>query len=177
MQYLDHHTTDVLLYENSDYLAADGQGAQPSNLDIFQAELGGRGMEGQCFLLNSKLFGLPQNRRRFFAIYVASRTTIVDHSSRSIADMFATLRGLLQLCQTTSPALVEMFVCQRVAKRLPKSCWTVLGGHSKLMNAHGSLSITSSTRPSGSLGVCHHPAKPQELRLGLVHSLLVSSRL
>ena len=103
---LDTHGYVVVFYENSDNIA-DGEMA---NLDIFLAEVNNRNFEVQCFLLNAKLFGVPQSRRRFFAVMLQTvNQTMIDFSSRSVQDVFHTLRSLVESCQRQCPPAEGLF--------------------------------------------------------------------
>ena len=109
--FLDHHHASVVLYENSDNMVDDGQHMAQCNLDVFQSELAARGFEGQNFLLNAKLFGVPQNRRRHFAVYLASgRTSIVNFADRTVFDQFITLTELLKLCRRAHPPITDVLL-------------------------------------------------------------------
>ena len=72
--YLDAHSVDVVIYENSDNLdphGAQGEEERPgamSNLDIFQSEMVARRFEGQNMILNAKQFGAVASRRRFWSV-------------------------------------------------------------------------------------------------------------
>ena len=93
LSYLDNHKANVIIYENSDHLVDDGDNNDnASNLDIFQAELSSRHFEGQSYILNGKLFGLPAQRRRFFGAYVSTTSDLIDFSSRTVSDQFGTMR-------------------------------------------------------------------------------------
>ena len=88
LSYLDNHKVSVIFYENSDHLADDGNTKDgdvndPSNFDIFRAELSSRNFEGQSFILNGKMFGLPAQRRRFFGAYVSTTSNLIEFSSRT----------------------------------------------------------------------------------------------
>ena len=124
LSYLDAHTdVGFLVYENSDNLddaqpekglpvpdAASGQVAL-TNSEIFTTELTSRGMEGQSFVLNSALFGVPASRKRFWSLFVncvGSRTC--DFTRRSVTDVFRTLRLLVQVCQRLPPSAVSLFL-------------------------------------------------------------------
>ena len=109
--FLDHHHVSVVLYENSDNMVDDSQQMSQSSLDVFQSELAARGFEGQNFVLNAKLFGVPQNRRRHFAVYVASgRNSIANFADRTVFDQFATLSELLKLCRRAPPPITDVLL-------------------------------------------------------------------
>ena len=74
LAYIDNHSTDLVIYENSEVLAEEKeegtsatheveQKIQP-NHEVFNKDMASRGFRGKSFVLNSKLFGLPQNRSR-----------------------------------------------------------------------------------------------------------------
>ena len=109
LPYLDSHSVDLVVSENSDRLADENKNAK-SNYDVFRAEMASRSFEGQCFLLNSKFFGVPQSRRRFWAVFYATTQALVDYSARSMADMMATLRSLVQLCQNKCPPAIDVLL-------------------------------------------------------------------
>ena len=76
LNYIDKHHVDIIIYENSDVLADDGGGDKGggnqspdsvqnrTNHDVFNTDMLTRGFQGKSFVLNSKVFGLPQNRNR-----------------------------------------------------------------------------------------------------------------
>ena len=107
LSHLDAHPCSTLFYENSDALDDSHSTVQGSgNMDVFVSELSSRSMEGQCFILNSKLFGLPQNRRRFYGVFFRlpsghdeSGLSIDVGVARSLSDTFQTLKAL----QVSSP--------------------------------------------------------------------------
>ena len=111
LSYLDNHSASLIFYENSDHLADDANnGSDASNLDIFQAELSSRHFEGQSFILNGKLFGLPAQRRRFFGAYVSTTSDLFDFSSRTVSDQFSTMSALLHLCKRRCPPICEVLL-------------------------------------------------------------------
>ena len=110
LSYLDNHNASVIFYENSDHLADDGLSGKDSNLDIFQAELSSRNFEGQSFILNGKLFGLPAQRRRFFGAYVSTTSNLIDFSSRTVVDQFSTVSALLNLCRRKCPPICDVLL-------------------------------------------------------------------
>jgi hypothetical protein len=85
LAYIDHHHVDLLLYENSEVLGDEREGQRmesrqtpvkdavkdgitqsnmQSNHAVFEQDMVSRGFQGKTFVLNAKLFGLPQNRNR-----------------------------------------------------------------------------------------------------------------
>ncbi len=117
LSYLDGHHAGMLVYENSDQLDdhpgdTSASAGQRSNSDIFVSELSSRGMEGQAFVLNSNLFGLPQSRPRFWAVYLkVVGSKLIDYSKRSVSDVFRTLRLLVQVCQRLPPSAESILLC------------------------------------------------------------------
>jgi len=116
LAYLDTHFVEVVFYENSDRLDTDGTAAQKSgevqNIDVFEAEVASRGYEGQNLVLNAKLFGLPQNRRRFWAVLVkaANTSSSISWAGRDVTCTFQTLRALVQVCQRQPPSAEELLL-------------------------------------------------------------------
>ena len=133
LTYMDSHSIEMLLYENSDNLddcqdaesLPDAASGQKTNSEIFTAEVTSRNMEGQSFVLNSRMFGVPQNRRRFWAVFVRSYASrIFDFRRRSLGDVFRTLRLLVQVCQRLPPSADRLLlkdsdpaVCKELARR------------------------------------------------------------
>ena len=72
LAYIDHHHVDLLFYENSEVLGDEREGCcsgitqsnMQSNHAVFEQDMVSRGFQGKTFVLNAKLFGLPQNRNR-----------------------------------------------------------------------------------------------------------------
>ena len=105
------HGAELVFYENSDNLADEKESKTNANMDVFMAETQSRDFETQCFLLNSKLFGVPQSRRRFFGILVkTSGQTLIEFSDRSVQDVFCTMRQLVQACQRVCPDAAELML-------------------------------------------------------------------
>jgi site-specific DNA-cytosine methylase len=123
LTYMDSHSIEMLVYENSDNLddcqdAASGQRSAPdaapgqkTNSEIFTAEVTSRNMEGQSFVLNSSLFGVPQARKRFWSVFVnCGISRILDFRRRSVTEVFRTLRLLVQVCQRLTPSAASLLL-------------------------------------------------------------------
>ena len=118
LSYLDAHQCSALFYENSDALEDSHSAEQGNgNMDVFVSELTSRSMEGQCFILNSKLFGLPHNRRRFYGAFFLlpsgpneSGLSIDVEGGRSLSDTFQTLKAFVQVCQRRPPPAREVLL-------------------------------------------------------------------
>ena len=109
--YIDDHTVDMVFYENSDHMADEGDGHKTSNQDVFIAEMSSRMLETQPFVLNSKCFGTPQSRRRFWAVLVRiGSTRLIDFAHRQIGDMFKVLRILVHACQRQPPQALDILL-------------------------------------------------------------------
>ena len=109
LPYLDSHKAHILFYENSDEMA-ENQSQTDNNLDIFRSEMSARNYEGQDFILNSKLFGVPSNRRRFFGVYVSTLSDLIEFKQRTVFDQFATIANLLNLCRRQWPPLADVLL-------------------------------------------------------------------
>ena len=116
LTYLDSHSVDVVIYENSDNLDPQGgqgdQLATASNLDIFQSEMAARRFEGQNMLLNAKQFGSTASRRRFWSALfkTGGPHSSLEFGDRTLADIFSTFRALLKVCQRTPPTLEKVLL-------------------------------------------------------------------
>ena len=132
LAYLDQKKIELLIYENSDNLddtkdadieAASGQTS--TNNALFLSALSSRYIECQNFTLNSCLFGVPQNRKRFWCVGVQTNTSrIFDFRNRQLSDMFQTLRSLVGVCQRLPPSVTNVLlddshpsVCTELARR------------------------------------------------------------
>jgi site-specific DNA-cytosine methylase len=117
LSYMDAHPPSILFYENSDNLEDSSSSGTTGNMDVFQAELSARGMEGQCFVLNAKMFGCPHNRRRFYAAFIRlpSATTpcaltVEINEDRSLADTFQTVCAFVVACQRRPPSARDVLL-------------------------------------------------------------------
>lgn len=158
LSFLDSHSVDVVIYENSDNLDHNG-GGQPqsangnqtggvSNLDIFQSEMSARRFEGQNMVLNAKQFGSAASRRRFWSVLfkTGDPRSFLEFGDRTLAAVFKTFRGLLKVCQRTPPSLetvllkstdehVERELLRRTALGQPTSAFSWVPEHQKLYAA------------------------------------------
>ena len=67
--YVDNHTASMVIYENSDQMVDDHAAPlEKTNEDVFNAKMSQRFYGGSNFIINAKLYGTPQTRRRFFAV-------------------------------------------------------------------------------------------------------------
>jgi site-specific DNA-cytosine methylase len=156
LTYMDIHPIELLIYENSDNLddhspedsqALVAASGQRSNSEIFTAEVTSRNMEGQSFVLNSSMFGTPQNRRRFWAVFAKSiNSRRFDFRLRSLNDVFRTLRLLVQVCQRLPPSADSLLlndshpaVCSELARRTEKerepAPFSWIKEHTKLLDS------------------------------------------
>ena len=132
LAYLDQKKIELLIYENSDNLddtkEADietAAGQISTNNALFLSALSSRYIECQNFTLNSCLFGVPQNRKRFWCVGVQTVTSrIFDFGNRDLSDMFQTLRSLVGVCQRLPPSVTNVLlddshpsVCTELARR------------------------------------------------------------
>ena len=95
--------------ENVDAITDNVPGSFITNEDILKSDFASRGYETQTIVANSSDFCLPQDRRRYYLVavqVVASPSLTFD--SRSINDMFKTLRDLIVLCQREAPCLSKV---------------------------------------------------------------------
>ena len=93
------HHVSVVIYEDSDQIVDDHTKEDKTNLDLFQVAMSSRHFEGQELILNAKIFGCPQNRRRPFAVYLATMPgAIVQSKGRTVLDQLTTLISLLGVC-------------------------------------------------------------------------------
>ena len=80
MKYIEAARPALVIFENvesigdnnngNDAAADDAANSAASNLELVLAELHNRGYECQTFLGSSVLFGVPQNRKRWYIIAI-----------------------------------------------------------------------------------------------------------
>ena len=88
----------------------DSQQVLQSNLDVLQSELSARYFDGMSFLMNAKLFAVPQNKRRHFAVYVASGDGIVDFDGCTVFDLLKTMSECLKICRRALPPTKDVLL-------------------------------------------------------------------
>ena len=111
LAYLDNHTADVVIYENSDQMVDDHAAPlEKTNEDVFNAKMSSRFFEGQNFIINCKMYGCPQSRRRFFAMYMRTAMGIIDFSTRTVFDQIRTMTMLLQGCKRACPPARDLLL-------------------------------------------------------------------
>ena len=109
--YLDNHSASMVLYENSDHMVDDHAAPQErTNQDVFQSQMSGRGYEGEDLIINAKLYGCPQSRRRFFAVYIRTVGGIINFQGRTVFDQLTTLITLLQVCKRSCPPARDLLL-------------------------------------------------------------------
>jgi site-specific DNA-cytosine methylase len=108
--YLNNHVVSILLFENVDSL--DDAGDQlVTNLDLILAELRNTGMSCQIFLTDAKLFGLPQQRRRYYIVGLKDvAPPLFSFDDTTIGEVFAYLRSYMVLCQRQPPCASSVFL-------------------------------------------------------------------
>ena len=140
LNYVDNSPDiQILVYENSDNMVDEGKESKKEvqNWDIYCAEMANRGFETQCFLLNAKMFGVPENRRRFFAVNIkvssTTNTSILALGNRSLAEVMTTLRKLVEACQRTTPPSVADVLYNANDIRVQREYLTrISNGHPKV---------------------------------------------
>jgi len=111
MAYLDAHPASSVIYENSDQMVDDHSAPlERTNEDVFNSKMSSRGYEGHNFIINAKLYGLPQNRRRFFAVYIRTVMGMIDFSTRTVLDQIRTMTMLLQCCKRACPPARDLLL-------------------------------------------------------------------
>ena len=107
--FIEARRPSIVIYENIDNIMDNVSGSFITNEDILKSDFASRGYETQTIVANSSDFCLPQDRRRYYLVavqVVASPSLTFD--SRSINDMFKTLRDLIVLCQREAPCLSKV---------------------------------------------------------------------
>lgn len=109
--YLDNHLASFVVYENSDQMVDDHAAPlEKTNEDVFNAKMSSRFYEGCNFIINAKLYGCPQSRRRFFAVYIRTVMGIIDFRIRTVFDQIRTMTMLLQGCKRACPPARDLLL-------------------------------------------------------------------
>ena len=111
--YLEGHRPGLVFWENVDTADQESTGVTPceSNTDIVLAEFGSRGYECQKLVVSSAQFGVPQARRRVFVIGILTvANPRLTFQSRTIDDVFKSLRSLIKVCLRKPPCASKLIL-------------------------------------------------------------------
>ena len=111
LTYLDAHPVSLVIYENSDQMVDDHAAPlEKTNEDVFNAKMSARFYEGTNVIINSKLYGCPQSRRRFLAVCIRTVMGIIDFRTRTVFDQLRTMILLLQGCKRACPPARDLLL-------------------------------------------------------------------
>ena len=117
----------IVFYENVEQIDEDHKGESP--LDSLKADWKSLGYTAQVALVNSKCFGLPQNRDRYIVVGLRSEVNaVLDFTDRSIDTVLKTCRALIQVCEH-APECRGVLAAGRSRGggegigSLPSACW------------------------------------------------------
>ena len=109
--YLDVRPASLIIYENSDQMVDDHAApAEKTNEDVFLAKMSARFYECSNVIINAKLYGCPQTRRRFFAVCLRTAVGIIDFRTRTVFDQLRTMILLLQGCKRACPPALDLLL-------------------------------------------------------------------
>ena len=122
LAYIEVARPALLIFENVESIGDNSNGNDTAaqddavalaqtNLELVLAEFHSRGYECQKFLGSSILFGVPQNRKRWYIIGIQMNAN--EHLNprlRSISDVFETLRSLIKVCQRQAPCASKLML-------------------------------------------------------------------
>ncbi len=113
LKYVSLHCVAILLLGNSDTLdeASPVNKSTQTALDIVLDAIRACGMAPCPLLTDSFLYGLPQERRRFYVVAVKdSGPMLFDFAMRPSAKVFAALKERLNQCQRQPPCLSQLLL-------------------------------------------------------------------
>ena len=113
LKYVSLHCIEILLLEDADTLdvmSPAGKSLQTA-LNVVAAEIRKCGMNPCPLLTDAFLFGLPEERRRFYIVAVREiGSMLLDFGKRPLALVFSCLRENLVQCQREAPCLSEVLL-------------------------------------------------------------------
>jgi site-specific DNA-cytosine methylase len=102
--YLDKHVVSILLFENVDSLDDAGDQVSDSNLDVACRQLAEVGFSLLSLLTDSKLFNLPQSRRRYYIVGLKDiAPPFFDFTKTDVKEVFALVQKYVGACQREPP--------------------------------------------------------------------------
>ena len=109
LAYLDSKAPDWFIWENVDSVAqsSDEQASDKpvlaSNLDVAIAEFTSRGYESQAYLLDAFDFGLPEVRKRIYAVGVKMSSDLLTFQQQPVSATFEKIAEHLRLMRRKAP--------------------------------------------------------------------------
>ena len=114
--YLQKHAVSIVLFENVDTIdeALDQSGScQLTNLKVVTKKLEIAGLSVLTILTDSALFGLPQQRRRYYLLAVKiAGSPHFSFAQTPLREVFSTVRSFISVCQRRHPCASELILCQ-----------------------------------------------------------------
>ena len=106
----------IVLFENVDTIdeAPDLSGSsQLTNLEVVTKKLEIAGLSALTILTDSALFGLPQQRRRYYLLAVKiAGSAHFSFVQTPLRDVFSTVRSFISVCQRRHPCASGLILCQ-----------------------------------------------------------------
>ena len=112
IEFIDARKPLIVVYENVDSMddeQSDQKSHVATNTELLMTELHNRGYEGQKFIPDALVFGLPSRRRRYYVVfYLTTPSTRVTFVQRPFMRLFKTLRQMVTCCMRTPCCLSEL---------------------------------------------------------------------
>ena len=106
---MSRHNVQILLFENSDTLNEASSGNGDSHLSDLLRFFQSLGMHCFPVLADALVFGLPQERRRWYALCIKTMGSVhFDFGLRPCKDAMVLFRKRLQLCERQAPCATQL---------------------------------------------------------------------
>ena len=110
-RYMDAHRPTIVIFENVDSIDESVPNFDKTNADILLSEFASRGYEVQRCTLNTKDFGIPQNRiRAYFIAVLVNGNPSLTFETRGIDAAFWETRSLIKVCVRQAPCASRLLM-------------------------------------------------------------------